>query len=198
MDKSTQSKSKDQQKPSDITGVLGLLSNINPLSSHQENINKRLLDIKSIKARANARRTLAEKFADGMTSKFGSVFFLSINALWFAVWIAANNGWIPRVEPFDPFPFGLLTMVVSLEAIFLAIIVLISQNREARVGEIREEIQLQVSTISESEVTKLIHLMSILLEKQGVDIDKDPELKKMLKRVNNEEIEQEVERELSQ
>lgn len=171
-------------------------SYLNPFSSHEENINKRRKAIKSFKAKEDAKRTPAEKFADWLTSKFGSIVFLSVNALWFAVWIVINVGWMPGVEPFDQFPFGLLTMVVSLEAIFLAIIVLISQNREARIGELREEIELQLSTISEVEITKLIKLVTILLEKQGVKVDDDPELKKMIKPVNNAALERELEEEL--
>lgn len=171
-------------------------SYLNPFSSHQENVEKRRKIIRSFKAKADAKRTPAEKFADWLTSKFGSIIFLSLNALWFAVWITMNVGWVPGVEPFDPFPFGLLTMVVSLEAIFLAIIVLISQNREARVGELREEIELQISTISEVEITKLIKLVTILLEKQGVKVDDDPELRKMLKPVDNAALERQLEQEL--
>lgn len=171
------------------------LSNFNPFSP-QDNVSGRRKVIKSFKAKANAKRSGAEKFADGLTAKFGSVAFLGLNALWFLVWISWNTGIIPGVEAFDPFPFGLLTMVVSLEAIFLAIIVLISQNREARIGELREEIELQISTISEGEVTKLINLMVLMLEKQGIKIEDDPELIKMLKPIDNAEIERQLEKEL--
>lgn len=171
-------------------------SYLNPFSSPEENVDMRRKAIKSFKAKADAKRTGPEKFADWLTSKFGSVLFLSLNAVWFTVWIVTNIGWMPGVEPWDPFPFGLLTMVVSLEAIFLAIIVLISQNREARIGELREEIELQISTVSESEVTKLIKMVSILLEKQGIKTDEDPELKKMLKPMDNAAMERELAREL--
>lgn len=171
-------------------------SYLNPFSSHEENIDLRRQAIKSFKARADAKRSGPEKFADWLTSKFGSVLFLSANALWFCIWIVINVGWVPAIEPFDPFPFGLLTMVVSLEAIFLAIIVLISQNREARIGELREEIELQVSTVSEVEITKLIKLVSLLLEKQGIKTEDDPELQKMLKPINKPAMERELEKEL--
>src|SRR5687768_109734 len=138
-----------------------ILTSLNPKLSHQDNVESRRRVIKSFKAKADAKRTPAEKFADWLTTKFGSVTFLAVNALWFVTWILINTGKVPVIAPFDPYPFGFLTMVVSLEAIFLAIIVLISQNREARIGELREEIELQISTISESELTKLIGLMVI-------------------------------------
>lgn len=176
--------------------VRGILSAVTPHLSHQENLKSRRSVIKSFKAKANAKRSPSEKFADMLTTKFGSVGFLSLNALWFAIWISINTGLVPGVEPFDPFPFGLLTMVVSLEAIFLAIIVLISQNREARIAELREEIDLQINTITESEITKLIHCLTLLLKKQGISLEDDPELQKMLKPIDNEALQRQLEKEL--
>ncbi len=151
---------------------------------------------KSFKMRADAKRSLPEKFADLLTVKFGSIAFLTFNVLWFLIWIPWNMGLIPGVEPFDPFPFGLLTMVVSLEAIFLAIIVLISQNREARVTELREEFDLQINTLAEAELSKLIQLVLIMLKKQGVNVKDDPELLKLLG-VTNAQIERDLEKELA-
>jgi uncharacterized membrane protein len=105
-------------------------------------------------------------------------------------------GLIPGLQPFDPFPFGLLTMVVSLEAIGLAIIVLISQNRASRIDDLREEIDLQINTVAEEEVTKIIQLQLKLLESNGVSVD-DPELKRMLNPLSSAEIERSLERELN-
>lgn len=175
---------------------LGPLNPLNILQPHQETVRSRRKAIRSFKAKADAKRIATEKFADLLTVKFGTVTFLTLNFVWFIAWILINTGKIPGIEPFDPFPFGLLTMIVSLEAIGLAIIVLISQNREARVSELREEIELQLNTISEGEVTKLIGLMAILLEKQGVNIQDDPELKKMLKPIDAAEMISQLEQEL--
>lgn len=168
-----------------------------PLLSHQDSVQKRRKVIKSFKAKADAKRSVTEKFADLLTAKFGTVTFLVLNFMWFAVWIVINTGYFPGIEPFDPFPFGLLTMIVSLEAIMLAIIVLISQNREARVTELREEIELQLSTIAETELTKLINLTALLLEKEGINITNDPELKKMLRPIDSAELERRLEAELN-
>lgn len=168
---------------------------LNILTPHQENVQRRRKAIKSFKAKADAKRSPSEKFADLLTIKFGTVLFLSLNVVWFVAWILINTGKIPGIEPFDPFPFGLLTMIVSLEAIALAIIVLISQNREARISELREEIELQLNTVVEGEVTKIISLMALLLEKQGVKLD-DPELKKMLKPIDSAEMIRQLEAEL--
>jgi uncharacterized membrane protein len=93
-----------------------------------EKYSRRRHIIHSYKARSDERRTLWERVADTSTAMFGSVTFLSLNTVWFTVWILLNTGVFGN-QAFDPFPFGFLTMIVSLEAIFLAIIVLISQNR---------------------------------------------------------------------
>ncbi|TSC82311.1 MAG: hypothetical protein G01um101420_475 [Parcubacteria group bacterium Gr01-1014_20] len=136
--------------------------------------------VRSLKAKADARRTRSEKFADWLTSRLGSVKFLLANVTWFGVWIVLNTGLIPGITPFDPYPFGFLTMIVSLEAIMLAIVVLVSQNRAMKVDDLREEIDLQVDIITEQEITKLMSLVILLLQKNGVDISKDMELQEML------------------
>ena len=145
--------------------------------------------IKALKADADAERTRSERLADWITSRLGSMTFLMINFVWFALWIIINTGVIPGVKPFDPFPFSFLTMVVSLEAIFLAIIVLISQNRAGQVADLREEVDLQVDIITEVEITKVLVILKRLAEKNGIDLDNDPELKEMLEPTNMGRIE---------
>lgn len=124
-----------------------------------------------------------------MTKIFGSIGFFTINFLLFAGWIFVNIGWIPGVEIFDPFPFGLLTTAVSLEAIFLAIIVLISQNRASKVADLREEIDLHIDIINEQETTKALHLLVLICKKEGIDIGQDKTLKEMLRTIDMDKIE---------
>lgn len=163
--------------------------------THEEKIKHNRLVVQSYRSRADAKRTLSDKIADNLTSRFGTVAFLIINAVWFSVWIVLNTNIIPGVEPFDPFTFGLLTMTVSLEAIFLAVVVLISQNRAAKIAELREEIDLQVTSISENEVSKVIEMLRLLLEKNGVRLD-DPEIEEMVRPVRSEDIERILEKQL--
>ena len=151
---------------------------------------------RSIKAKADAKRTLTEKTADWMTARFGSNTFLFLNAGFFILWILINTEVIKWVAPFDPYPFNLLTMIVSLEAIFLSTFVLISQNRISKVDDLREETSLQFSLISQKEATKLIKMTALLLEKQGIDLSQDPELHRMLRPVSEEEIEHRLEKEI--
>lgn len=145
--------------------------------------------IRSLKARAKTQRTPAEKLADWMTKTFGSFWFLVLNAAWFIVWIWINLGWVPSVAPFDPFPFGLLTMIVSLEAIILSVFVLISQNREQKINDLREEIDLEVDLITESEVTKLMEVVAQIAKKSGIDLSKDEAFTEMLKPLDKNKIE---------
>lgn len=137
-----------------------------------------------------------ERIADYMTSNLGSTTFLLVNIIFFIFWVLINTNQIKSVPPFDPFPFSLLTTFVSLEAIILAIVVLISQNRTVKVDDLREETHLQINLIAEKEITKLMKMLAILLEKQGVDLSQDPELKKLLKPISEEEIEKRLEKEI--
>lgn len=103
------------------------------------------------------------RIADWIAWFSGSMQFLIINGLWFLIWIAANT--LPPVEKqFDPFPFGLLTMIVSLEAIFLSCFVLISQNRQAAKDKIRADIEYDVNIKAELEVAHLHEKVDHLYE----------------------------------
>lgn len=173
------------------------LKNLHPTigeSPHAARAIRRSKAIKSLKAKIDARRAFSEKLADWLTTSFGTVAFLVLNGLFFAIWIWLNTA--PGFAHFDPYPFGFLTMVVSLEAIFLAIIVLISQNRQARVSELREEIDLYINTYAESEITKLLHLVAQLAEKQGIELGSDKELQHMLKRLESDQLEEALEKQL--
>lgn len=166
------------------------MPNLSPLPQTSRHV------IKSLKAKYKARRSLTEKIADWMTVRFGSINFLFINTCFFAAWIIINVRVIPSIVPFDPYPFGLLTTIVSLEAIVLSIFVLVSQNRASRIDDLREEIDLQVDMITESELTKLMKLNTLLLKKSGIDISEDKELEDMLKPLNETKIEKSLEKQV--
>ena len=150
----------------------------------------------SYKAQANRNRSIAEKVADLLTSSFGTFGFLLINFFLFVFWILINSSTIAGIEPLDPFPYNLLTMIVSLEAIILSIIVLMSQNREAKISDIRSEVDTRVDIVAEEEITKILELLSRLLEKNGIDVSKDEELQKMLKPVDKKYLEEKFEKEM--
>lgn len=152
--------------------------------------------IRSFEAKLTGKRTLAEKVADYFSKIFGSIGFFIFNLSWFFLWVVWNSGLIPDFPIFDPYPFVLLITIVSLEAICLAVLVLISQNRAAKIDKLRSEVDLQINMIAEQEITKVISLISVLLEKQGVKVTEDPEIQKMLKKINLWEIEKKLEKQL--
>ena len=120
---------------------------------------------------AMAERTPTDRLSDGITRVAGSAGFVTMHAVWFTVWIALNLGAVPHVAPFDPYPFSFLTLVVSLEAIFLAIFVLMSQNRMSRMADRRAHLDLQVDLLAERENTVMLHMLRSLCEKQGIRLD---------------------------
>jgi CRP/FNR family cyclic AMP-dependent transcriptional regulator len=98
--------------------------------------------------------SIFQKGADLVAYFSGSLQFLILNALWFFVWITINT-FALGIERFDPFPFGLLTMIVSLESIFLSCFVLISQNRQAEKDRLQSDIEYEVNVKAEMEVAHL-------------------------------------------
>lgn len=150
----------------------------------------------SHKSKAKMQRTWVQKGADVLTSSFGTITFLVLNAIVFALWIFFNAGVVEGITPFDPFPFSFLTMAVSLEAILLSIIVLISQNRAAKSDQLRQELDLQLDLISEQEITKIMEMLAKIMESHKIDISGDKELMQMLKPTNTQKIEEEIEDEL--
>jgi CRP/FNR family cyclic AMP-dependent transcriptional regulator len=126
------------------------------------------------------RRTKVEKAADWIAAFSGSITFLMIHIVVFAVWILLNVDWLPGWKPpmFDPFPFGLLTMVVSLEAIILSVFVLLSQNRQASKERIRGDIEYEVNLKAELEIA---HLHEKLDRLHGEALGRLDEIQRLVK-----------------
>jgi uncharacterized membrane protein len=110
------------------------------------------------------RRTTVERAADWIAAFSGSITFLMLHIVFFAAWVLLNTNWLPGWKPpmFDPFPFGLLTMVVSLEAIILSVFVLLSQNRQVAKDRIRGDIEYEVNLKAELEIAQLHEKMDRL------------------------------------
>ncbi len=147
--------------------------------------------MRALKAGHSADRTRMDRVADWLTRAASSTWFFTLHVVWFVVWIVWNMGAFDLV-PFDPFPYGLLTMVVSLEAIFLTMFVLMAQSRESAIAELREELTLQVNLRVEQEVTKTLQLVAGLYTRLGFTVAEDPELQDMLKPLDAAKIEREL------
>jgi len=141
-------------------------------------IERNIETMAQVRAAEQAHATLQDRLADGLTRFSGNMWFVYVHVVWFGWWIAENVGWIGHWR-FDPFPFGLLTLIVSLEAIFLATFVLISQNRAAVVADMRADLDLQIDLLAEYEVTQLLMLVRGVGEKVGVDNCSTQELQEL-------------------
>ena len=151
--------------------------------SQNEIVRKNTAAIAEMQRKVTEARSLGGRIADAITDFTGSLAFVYIHVVWFGLWILLNVGLIhvPRVSEFDPFPFGLLTMIVSLEAIFLSTFVLISQNRLAQASEKRAELDLQVNLLAEQKATKVLEMLDQItgqLDQMGsrFNFKRDPEV----------------------
>lgn len=117
---------------------------------------------RNINTEMEFRSTTVERVADAIAAFSGSIGFLIMNAVWFLGWIIWNL--LPYVSHFDPYPFGFLTMVVSLEAIFLSIFVLVSQNRQGMKDRLRADSEYEVNLKAELEITQLHEKVDFLTE----------------------------------
>ncbi|MDQ2987088.1 MAG: DUF1003 domain-containing protein [Armatimonadota bacterium] len=111
----------------------------------------------------------SERIANRIAHFTGTTFFIYLNAAFFALWILLNLG-LFGAKPFDPFPFGMLTTVVSLEAIFLSLFVLLSQNRMQELSDRQNELDLQVNLLAERELTHMLQTIDLIADKLGVDL----------------------------
>ena len=115
------------------------------------------------------RRSWIERLSDRITSIAASGASMLAHLVWFATWIAINTHLVPGIEAFDPFPFPLLTMTVSLEAIFLALFVLASQNRLGKQADLRANLDLQIDLLVERELTAVLQLLNDISAHLKVD-----------------------------
>jgi uncharacterized membrane protein len=112
-----------------------------------------------------------EAWADWITAFAGSTRFVRLHITWFGLWIAVNVGLLGIAREFDRYPFGLLTLAVSLEAIFLSTFVLISQNRQAEASEIRSELDYRTNVLAERENDLIMRALQRIAERNGIVVD---------------------------
>jgi len=110
---------------------------------------------RNVNEEAADRRTWVQKSADWIAEFAGSIPFLVMHVVWFALWLLLNTVSIPGVPKFDPYPYGFLTLTVSLEAIFLSVFVLLSQNRQAAKDRVRADVEYDVNLKAELEIMHL-------------------------------------------
>ncbi|MBL8078542.1 MAG: DUF1003 domain-containing protein [Anaerolineales bacterium] len=156
-------------------------------------IEQNIQTIAKIRRTTDSQRTREERLADLITDFSGRMYFIYFHVAWFAVWILINLGYF-GFKPFDHYPFGLLTMVVSLEAIFLATFVLISQNRLSAEADRRADLDLQMNLLTEHELTRALKMLDEIQDKLGIENDADQELLDLEKNVHPEDVMKEMDR----
>ncbi len=161
-------------------------------TNHPVHRSRRL--IHSFEAEALKKRPFVVKLADFLTSYFGTIGFLVVNVVVYGTWVLGNSGKIPGFPKIDPYPYAFMNSFVSIEAIILSVIVLMSQNRENQRDILRNELGLQVELISEKEITKILKLLKqIVAEKKGKT---DAELDEMTQEIDAGYIERKLEEQL--
>ena len=131
-------------------------------------VESNILKIAEIEKEQRADRTTGERIAEYVAVFCGSMVFVYVHIIWFATWIIVNS---LTGSTFDPFPYTFLTLVVSLEAIFLSTFILISQNQETKLTERRNHLDLQINMLAEEESTKTLELIQLIARKVGVELD---------------------------
>ena len=116
-------------------------------------------------------RKAENRVSDKITAFAGTMRFVYIHSVWFGLWIAINLGLLGAALIFDEYPFGLLTLIVSLEAIFLSTFVMISQNRQAKSAEVRSDLDYKTNVMAEREIDIIMRALQRMAEMQGIGVD---------------------------
>jgi len=140
---------------------------------------------------AKNQRTRSELVAEGIAKFCGSMRFVWVHVVWFSGWILVNV--LPGIKHIDPFPFTFLTLVVSLEAIFLSTFILISQNHDTQNSERLNHLELQINLLSEQENTKMIEMLTAIAEKVGANMNHDPHLEQLRQETQPEKLAEQIE-----
>jgi uncharacterized membrane protein len=145
----------------------------NPALSNviQRNIRK----IIQVRRKSVCEQGFQNRIANAMTAYSGSMLFFYVHIAWFSLWFLLNTGHL-GITPFDPYPYGFLTMVVSLEAIFLATFVLISQNLLAKESERLTDLSLHTGLLTEHELTRVLQMLRAIQNKIGISNDEESDL----------------------
>jgi len=141
-------------------------------------------------------RSWGDRTGAGIVRIAGSIAFVCVHVVWFGLWIAVNVSLIPGVPVFDPYPFSFLTLVVSLEAIFLSLFVLISQNRMSREADRRAHLDLQVNLLAEQEDTKALEMLHRISQHLGLEIPRDDEVHGLIEKTHVDRLASELDKRL--
>lgn len=160
--------------------------------SDDDLIEQNVRAIVELERTARESRSRAQRIAAAVAAFCGTIHFAWLHAAGFAAWIVLNSG--AGREAIDPYPFTFLTMVVSLEAIFLSTFVLISQNEEGRLAERRNTLDLQINLLAEQENTKMLRMLDRIAAKLGVSVDDDLSLEALERATRPDRLAEQIDR----
>ena len=161
-----------------------------------QSVRQNISTVLRLEAAALRHRTAADQIADAIAAFTGTVGFVLLHLVWFVLWMIINLGFVSIVRPFDPYPFQLLAMVVSIEAVLLSTFVLIKQNRMSYLSDRRAHLDLQINLLAEREITRLLQVTERIAAKLGAQPDSNEELE-FAQVTPIESMVQELDRELS-
>jgi len=141
-------------------------------------------------------RSLVDRVATAITRKAGTGTAIVLHVVWFCIWVVVNTRVFEGLQPFDPFPFVLLTTIVSLEAIFLTLFVLISQNRMSHEADRRAELDLQVNLLAEQEDTMILRILHDISSHLGLKGTASKDLAELLKETRLDELSKKLDKAL--
>jgi len=176
--------STSESRPNDNAGTNG--------SSGDELTRRNVAAILELEKAAKEQRSSSDRVAEAIADFCGSMTFVWVHVMWFAAWVVMNV--TPGIPHLDPFPFTFLTLMVSLEAIFLSTFILISQNHDTRISERRNHLDLQINLLSEQENTRMITMLQAIAEKVGADLSGDPHLEALSEDVQPEKLFAQIEK----
>src|SRR6476646_6968323 len=153
----------------------------------QQNVER----VSKLEESAREQRTATDRIAEAIANFCGSMTFVWVHVVWFGAWVVINVA--PKIPHLDPFPFTFLTLVVSLEAIFLSTFILISQNHDTKISERRNHLDLQINLLSEQENTKMIRMLQAIAAKVGAEVPEDPHLQALSEETEPEKLARQIE-----
>jgi len=142
-------------------------------------VQKNIKSILKLEKEAVQNLSTAEHLADKVTAFAGSTPFIILHILWFGAWLLINGGVIPGIPRFDHFPFNFLTLMVSLEAIFLTLLVLMRQNQMTKEADKRANLDLQINMLDEQETTMILRMVQKIAMHLGLEDEMDISIKEL-------------------
>jgi uncharacterized membrane protein len=143
---------------------------------HPDPTTENIKAIVEVERQAMRRASLGERVGQAISDVVGTMMFVSVHAAVMIGWIAWNRLASPALR-FDPYPFGLLTFIVSLEGVLIATFVLIAQNRMSRQSDERDHLSLQISMLGEQELTLILKLLRRISERLGMPPESEEEMR---------------------